>query len=224
MKDFKSKRKPGGFGGGNKFKGGGGRGNFSRPERSGPGGGDRGASRGNFNSNPMFKAVCSECGKDCQVPFRPTGTKPVLCSYCFAEQQGGGAKSQPARGNSFEAGAEKHMFKAICGECGSPCEVPFRPVGGKTVLCSDCFHGNGAPASKPAEKPVADYKVQLDALNAKLDKIIAMLTPVKAVESEVKAAVEKVVKEAKVPAKPVKVAKTKKVAEPKAAKAVKKKK
>ena len=31
----------------------------------------------------MFDAVCDECGKDCKVPFRPTGNKPIYCSQCF---------------------------------------------------------------------------------------------------------------------------------------------
>jgi CxxC-x17-CxxC domain-containing protein len=31
----------------------------------------------------MFDAVCSSCGKDTQVPFRPTSGKPVYCSDCF---------------------------------------------------------------------------------------------------------------------------------------------
>jgi CxxC-x17-CxxC domain-containing protein len=30
-----------------------------------------------------FDAVCSNCGKKCQVPFRPDGTKPVYCKDCF---------------------------------------------------------------------------------------------------------------------------------------------
>lgn len=52
------------------------------------GGFDRGGNRGG-GMREMFKAVCSNCGKDCQVPFRPTGSKPVYCSDCF-EKQGGG--------------------------------------------------------------------------------------------------------------------------------------
>jgi len=31
----------------------------------------------------LFRAVCSNCGKDCEVPFRPNGSKPVYCSDCF---------------------------------------------------------------------------------------------------------------------------------------------
>jgi len=36
----------------------------------------------------MFKTVCSNCGKDCEVPFKPTSGKPVYCSDCF-EKMGG---------------------------------------------------------------------------------------------------------------------------------------
>lgn len=36
----------------------------------------------------MYKATCSVCGKECEVPFRPTSGKPVYCSEHF-EQMGG---------------------------------------------------------------------------------------------------------------------------------------
>lgn len=58
---------------------GGGRG-FDRPQR----GGDR----------EMFKATCSNCGKECEVPFRPTNGKPVYCSDCF-EKMGGRRNESP---------------------------------------------------------------------------------------------------------------------------------
>ena len=62
------------FGGGSRGGFGGGRsGGFgNRPQRS-------------FNDGPreMHKAVCSECKKECEVPFRPTEGKPVYCSDCF---------------------------------------------------------------------------------------------------------------------------------------------
>ncbi len=35
----------------------------------------------------MFAAVCSECGKECQVPFKPTEGKAVYCSECFAAKR-----------------------------------------------------------------------------------------------------------------------------------------
>ena len=39
---------------------------------------------GGFRERPMMhKAVCDNCGKDCEVPFRPTSGKPIFCSSCF---------------------------------------------------------------------------------------------------------------------------------------------
>jgi len=36
----------------------------------------------------MFKTVCSKCGKECEVPFRPSGDRPVFCSECFQNSRG----------------------------------------------------------------------------------------------------------------------------------------
>jgi CxxC-x17-CxxC domain-containing protein len=42
----------------------------------------RGTSRGG-SDREMFPAVCSACGKDTMVPFRPSNDKPVYCKDCF---------------------------------------------------------------------------------------------------------------------------------------------
>jgi CxxC-x17-CxxC domain-containing protein len=31
----------------------------------------------------MHKTICSKCSKECEVPFRPTGNRPVYCKECF---------------------------------------------------------------------------------------------------------------------------------------------
>ena len=31
----------------------------------------------------MHRATCDHCGKDCEVPFKPTSGKPIYCSSCF---------------------------------------------------------------------------------------------------------------------------------------------
>lgn len=121
-------------------------GNFGRDNRGPRGfGGDRGG-RGGFGGgrgrgfnggfgrgsdrHEMFNATCSNCGKDCKVPFRPTGSKPVYCSECF-EKMGGGQDSRRPERNNFQA----------------------RPQ-------------------------INDQsKAQLDAINAKLDKILNILAP-----------------------------------------------
>lgn len=35
----------------------------------------------------FFKAECNECHKECEVPFRPNGKKPVYCRDCFQNQE-----------------------------------------------------------------------------------------------------------------------------------------
>jgi len=36
----------------------------------------------------MFATVCSQCGKETQVPFQPRGDKPVYCSDCYESLRG----------------------------------------------------------------------------------------------------------------------------------------
>lgn len=45
--------------------------------------------RNNFNNGPreMHKAICSECKKECEVPFKPTEGKEVFCKDCYAKKK-----------------------------------------------------------------------------------------------------------------------------------------
>lgn len=36
-----------------------------------------------FSQKRMYDVVCSECGIETQVPFRPSEDKPVFCKSCF---------------------------------------------------------------------------------------------------------------------------------------------
>ena len=36
----------------------------------------------------LYTATCAECGKQCEVPFRPNGQKPVFCKECFGSKRG----------------------------------------------------------------------------------------------------------------------------------------
>jgi CxxC-x17-CxxC domain-containing protein len=31
----------------------------------------------------VHKAVCADCGKECEVPFKPTEGRPVYCRDCY---------------------------------------------------------------------------------------------------------------------------------------------
>jgi len=45
---------------------------------------------GEHRSREMFAATCSSCGQEAQVPFQPSGDKPVYCSNCFEQRRSGG--------------------------------------------------------------------------------------------------------------------------------------
>jgi CxxC-x17-CxxC domain-containing protein len=49
-------------------------------------GGSSASSSDGGPTRSLFAAVCSECGKETQVPFRPTAGKPVYCRECFQKR------------------------------------------------------------------------------------------------------------------------------------------
>lgn len=133
----------------------------------------------------MHKAVCDECGNPCEVPFKPTGEKPVFCFDCFKKSEGGGGRDSGKRRFSDRDSDRPSMHKAVCDTCGRNFEVPFRPSGEKPLYCRDCF---GKDKPKRMDTPYQDttkksttpdqYKVQFEILNTKLDKILKALTSV----------------------------------------------
>jgi len=68
----------------------------------------------------MYKAVCSNCGNKCELPFKPTSDKPVFCSDCYKERRNASSRRSNTGG--------KKMYQAICSNCGNRCEVPFNPL------------------------------------------------------------------------------------------------
>ncbi|MBL7084576.1 MAG: hypothetical protein ISS43_00520 [Candidatus Omnitrophica bacterium] len=47
---------------------------------------------GGFDRGPreMHKATCAECKKECEVPFKPSGDRPVYCKECFSKRRDSG--------------------------------------------------------------------------------------------------------------------------------------
>ena len=108
----------------------------------------------------------------------------------FDRNRGGGR-------NNFGGGhgGPRQMFPAVCGSCGQNCEVPFKPSGDRPVLCNNCFKGKdgdkkfppknfggsnrGGGFSGGSNAPVSTggiSKAQFDALAAKVDRILSILT------------------------------------------------
>ena len=169
-------------------------GRYDRNNRS------RGSNR--FDRPTMHDAVCDECGKDCKVPFRPSGDKPIYCSDCFERHDNNSSRRDGGRDNRRDS-RRKEMFHAVCDECGKDCEVPFRPSPDKPIYCSRCFddvsprrESSGSRdsgrnrSSGSTNADISQLKDQLGSISAKLDKLLKILTPVE-VEVKVEEDVEK---------------------------------
>jgi CxxC-x17-CxxC domain-containing protein len=107
---------------------------FNRGNRSG---GNRSFDRPRFSNDrqEMHSATCANCGKQCEVPFRPTGNKPVLCRECFQKSRNSDSR-RPERG-SFDR--------------------------------TDFNRNDNRSGSN-------NYTAQFETLNAKMDKILELLT------------------------------------------------
>jgi CxxC-x17-CxxC domain-containing protein len=57
--------------------------------------------RNNFRERTLFQATCADCKKQCEVPFKPSGERPVYCKECFSKRKGGGNSFKKRLDNGF---------------------------------------------------------------------------------------------------------------------------
>ena len=38
----------------------------------------------------LYSVKCANCGKQTEVPFKPSGDRPVYCRDCYMQKKGGG--------------------------------------------------------------------------------------------------------------------------------------
>lgn len=132
-------------------------GNFNRPFNRDNRGGGR-----SFDRSPreMFRTTCSNCGNECEVPFKPNGSKPVFCSNCF-EKNGG----EQRRSNDRDYAPRRDDRRPSFNENRSFDRPQY---------------------DRPQEntRPQNNNNDQFASLNAKLDRIITLLTPKPEYKSE----------------------------------------
>lgn len=149
-------------------------GNFKQNNRPRGRGNSKGFAGRNSGRPAMHKAVCSECGRDCEVPFKPTGDKPIFCADCFRRKR----SAEPRRPRTQDYGrfssSDKRMHKAVCDRCGKECEVPFKPTSDKPIYCSQCFN---RPDRDKSSDQASRAGNQFEIINIKLDKILKALSP-----------------------------------------------
>src|SRR3989344_1148270 len=127
--------------------------NFNKDSR--PSSGGRSFNR-STREREMYRTTCSNCGKDCDVPFKPNGSKPVFCSDCF-EKNGG----ETRRSNDRDYAPRRSNFEER------------RPR-----FNDNRSYDRPQNFERPQENPRPQQNNdQFAALNAKLDRIITLLTP-----------------------------------------------
>ncbi len=40
-----------------------------------------------FRERVLHKAICADCNKECEVPFKPRPDRPVYCKECFSKRK-----------------------------------------------------------------------------------------------------------------------------------------
>lgn len=134
-----------------KFGGFKGKGGFKRQGGDRPrfGGGSRPAFGGGRDRerSEMFEATCDQCGRRCEVPFRPSGNKPVYCNNCFSGQQG---DQRP----SFDRPRQDRFEKRDSFSFGAP---------------------KAAQAPTVSTAQFEDLKRQISALHTKVDSLVTSL-------------------------------------------------
>lgn len=160
-------------------------GKFNRDNRDSRGGGfnknrgDFGGNRGGFGGGNRFNndrgpvtmhdATCDECKRPCQVPFRPTGDRPIYCKNCF-DKRGGGrelGRFAGAAGNVSPDGFSTNDIKTqlaminikldklvkALGENNKPAPVKKEEVSAPKVVATE------TPVVEKAKKVVKSKKV-----------------------------------------------------------------
>jgi len=48
---------------------------------------DRGRQGNGSRERTYTRVVCAECNKECEIPFKPSGDRPVYCKECFSKRK-----------------------------------------------------------------------------------------------------------------------------------------
>ena len=48
---------------------------------------DRGRGGNGPRERTYTRAICADCSKECEIPFKPSGGRPVYCKECFSKRR-----------------------------------------------------------------------------------------------------------------------------------------
>ena len=67
----------------------------------------------NRRSREMHNVICSKCGVNCLVPFKPTNNKPVYCNDCFTKNDESGTSFSSRNQNSSTQSNSSDQYNII---------------------------------------------------------------------------------------------------------------
>lgn len=163
-------------------------GNFKRDGDRGFGGNRGGSRGGNFRRNGfnkggfgggnrfggdrnvvMHDAVCDECKKNCQIPFRPSSDKPIYCKDCFMKR--GGGPSRPSFGNGPRRDSgdrpQRDNFSANRGGGNDDIKRQLEAISAKLDNLVRAIEGISKKAPEVKEKKAEEKAVEVKAKEVK---------------------------------------------------------
>ncbi|PIS09460.1 hypothetical protein COT75_01520 [Candidatus Beckwithbacteria bacterium CG10_big_fil_rev_8_21_14_0_10_34_10] len=124
----------------------------------------------------LHNAVCDECGKDCQVPFRPSGDKPIYCSDCFGKKGGGNVNRSRDRRSFSDRDSRRPSPGNIDSRSILKLEEKIEILNIKLNTIIDLLSlAEGGELKSVKKKTKKSKKLT----NKKANKVIKVLTPVK---------------------------------------------
>lgn len=187
--------------GGNDRGGFGGRGKFGGDRR---GDDRRGGDRRERDDRPMqkFSAMCDSCHKKCEVPFRPSGDKPVYCSDCFGKKNQDGPRdrggdrsprreerpshAKPSRDEQYDKGGIELV----------EIKRQLATIESRLNRILDVLNPPTAPQKKEKREKPAKAVVDVVALSESIDKATKPVAVKKVVKKTAKKAAKKTAKKA----------------------------
>jgi len=106
---------------------------------------NRGGSEKNTDKIQLYEAVCSSCGKETKVPFKPAPGRPIYCLDCLAKIKA--EEIQPGRGIDLKASKEKEVTPRPLGQA----STVHPPI--KTLSLNELKPREGPPPMKPKTTP-----------------------------------------------------------------------
>jgi CxxC-x17-CxxC domain-containing protein len=74
----------------------------------------------------LYQAVCADCQNHCEVPFKPSGSRPIYCKACFANRK----RDRDSHKTNSERHQEQSLLQQVAGagRAGSMAVAEFKDI------------------------------------------------------------------------------------------------